>query len=113
MVNECLSTDPSYGTHFFQDLVESQIYSLAIHTDPAGAAPTAASAAAAATGAPADFLNWDFLHKSADRLSSVLPDTAAMPSLKVIDIANELGGQRLHLLMDGDKALAYFGDPSA
>ncbi len=111
--NEGLAPDPSYGTHFFQDLVESQIYSLAIHADPPGSGPSAPAAVAADTGAPADFLNWDFLLKSADRLSSVLPDSPPMPSLKVIDIANELGGQRLHLLMDGEKALAYFGDPGA
>jgi hypothetical protein len=110
--NEGLAPDPSYGTHFFQDLVESQIYSLAIHADPPGTGNGTAGAAAA-TGTPEDFLNWDFLQKSADRLSSVLPDSPAMPSLKVIDIANELGGQRLHLLMDGEKALAYFGDPGA
>src|SRR5690606_29336674 len=29
---EGMAPDPSYGTHFFQDLVESNIYSLAVHS---------------------------------------------------------------------------------
>jgi len=38
---EGLVPDPSYGTHFFQDLVESQIYSLALATSEVAAPPVA------------------------------------------------------------------------
>jgi len=37
------SSEPSYGTHFFQDLVETQIYPLAISAEE-----------------PEDYLNLDF-----------------------------------------------------
>ena len=93
-----LSPDPSYGTHFFQDLVESQIYSLAVHADgPSGTA--------------GEFLNWDFLNKAADQLRSLLPDAPASDCLKLIDVAAERSGQRVQLLMDGEKALAFFEMP--
>ncbi len=93
-----MAPDPSYGTHFFQDLVESQIYSLAVHAD----GPSNTSG---------EFLNWDFLHKSADRLANVLPESAGLTCLKLIDVAAERSGQRLQLLMDGEKALAFFEMP--
>ena len=31
-----ITPEPSYGTHFFQDLVESQIYPLAVYPDRTG-----------------------------------------------------------------------------
>ena len=93
-----MAPDPSYGTHFFQDLVESQIYSLAVHSDgPSGTA--------------GEFLNWDFLNQAGDHLRSVLPDAPASDCLKLIDVAAERGGQRVQLLMDGEKALAFFEMP--
>jgi Pyruvate phosphate dikinase, AMP/ATP-binding domain len=93
-----LSPDPSYGTHFFQDLVESQIYSLAVQAD-------------GPNHAAGEFLNWDFLNKSADHLASLLPEAPLMDCLKLIDVAAERSGQRLQLLMDGEKALAFFEMP--
>src|SRR5579859_749438 len=93
-----LAPDPSYGTHFFQDLVESQIYSLAVHVD-------------GPNSPPGEYLNWDFLRKATDRLPSLLPDAPAFPSLKLIDVAAERSGQRLQMLMDGEKALAFFEMP--
>jgi hypothetical protein len=93
-----MAPDPSYGTHFFQDLVESQIYSLAVHSDgPSGTA--------------GEFLNWDFLNQAGDHLRSVLPDAPASDCLKLIDVAAERGGPRVQLLMDGEKALAFFEMP--
>jgi hypothetical protein len=73
-----LAPDPSYGTHFFQDLVESGIYSLAIHTN-------------GTVGESSEYLNWDFLGRAKDRLNAVLPNQAP-----------------LACLMDGEKALAFF-----
>jgi hypothetical protein len=96
-----LAPDPSYGTHFFQDLVEAQINSLAVHTNPAGEAN--------ASGVVSDYLNWDFLHRAADQLQTVLPGAAAAQDcLKLVDVVAERGGQKLDVLMDGEKALAFF-----
>ncbi len=104
---EGLAPDPSYGTHFFQDLVEAQIYSLAIHTHaPNGAQPGASAESN-------DYLNWDFLTRSADQLGALLPGaTAPQHCLKVIDVVAERGGQRVNVLMDGAKALAFFAEKS-
>src|SRR5262249_36892554 len=46
-----ITPEPSYGTHFFQDLVEAQIYPLAVHPDE-----------------PGEFLNWAFLKESTNQL---------------------------------------------
>jgi hypothetical protein len=90
-----LAPDPSYGTHFFQDLVESGIYSLAIHTN-------------GAAGESGEYLNWDFLARAKDRLSAVLPGQAPLDCLKVIEVAAERQGQKVDVRMDGEKALAFF-----
>jgi hypothetical protein len=52
-----LTPDPSYGTHFFQDLVEAHIYPLAIFPDEAG-----------------DSLNEGMIKKAANRLRELLPN---------------------------------------
>jgi hypothetical protein len=87
--------DPSYGTHFFQDLVESNIYPLAVYPDQ-----------------PGEYLNRDFLRRAVNRLHEFLPpdeDTAAVAeAVTVIHIPSERGGQKLDIVMDGEKALAYF-----
>jgi hypothetical protein len=93
--SDSLAPDPSYGTHFFQDLVESQIYSLAVH-------------AGGPKGAADEYLNWDFLRQAGDRLAAVLPEAPGFACLKLIDVAAERSGQRVQLLMDGEKALAFF-----
>jgi hypothetical protein len=95
-----LAPDPSYGTHFFQDLVESQIYSLAVHThkQPSGSE---------------EFVNWEFLEKAADHLPSILPDAQSNPSLKLVRVPSERAGRHLEIWMDGEKALAFFAAPAA
>ena len=47
LTRQGLTLEPSYGTHFFQDLVEAQIYPLALYPDERG-----------------DFLNWTFLKEA-------------------------------------------------
>jgi hypothetical protein len=91
-----LAPDPSYGTHFFQDLVESQIYSLAVHThDQAGEA--------------GEFINWDFFARAADYLGAVLPEaTICSGCLKLVHVPSERDGQRLEIWMDGERALGFF-----
>ena len=83
--------DPSYGTHFFQDLVESNIYPLAIQPDEQD-----------------DFLNWGFLEKAKNVLTTLVPEAADLQDcLKVIHIPAEREGHRVEILMDGEQALAF------
>jgi hypothetical protein len=84
--------EPSYGTHFFQDLVEAQIYPLALCPDE-----------------PGDSLNRAFIEAAKDQLTHLLPDAAAYATcVKVIHVPTERAGNFLHIVMDGDRALAYF-----
>ncbi|MBI4771442.1 MAG: hypothetical protein HY784_13795, partial [Chloroflexi bacterium] len=84
--------DPSFGTHFFQDLVESQIYSLAVQPE-----------------AGDDFLNWSFLERAQNALTTILPGADGYREcLKVIPVSAEREGHQLEILMDGERALAYF-----
>src|SRR5215211_209975 len=85
------SSEPSYGTHFFQDLVESQIYPLAIHPEESG-----------------DHLNWEFIKKAENQIQKFIPEqTQASRCIKVIHIPTERPGYFLELIMDGQKALGY------
>ncbi|MEJ2747341.1 MAG: PEP/pyruvate-binding domain-containing protein [Anaerolineae bacterium] len=83
----------SYGTHFFQDLVESGIYSLPLHL-----------------GEGNGRFNWDFFRRSPNVLAALSPQDASLSDyIKVIDVAAAAGNLRLNVLMDGarDKAVAY------
>ncbi len=86
----------SYGTHFFQDLVEAGIHSLALHLG---------------SGRESGTFNWQFFAQAPNALAQLLPaDEALAPMLKVIDLdALPGGGRRLHVLMDGqhDEAIGY------
>lgn len=83
----------SYGTHFFQDLVEAGIHSLALHPGVGGAT-----------------FNWEFFDDGPNVLAELLPaDTSLAPYLKVIDLATIDGAGRLRVLMDGknEEAIGY------
>jgi hypothetical protein len=85
------SSEPSYGTHFFQDLVESQIYPLAVHPEESG-----------------DHLNWEFIKQSQNQLSEFIPEqTKASQCIKVIHIPAERPGYHMEIVMDGQKGLGY------
>ncbi|HSL30060.1 MAG TPA: PEP/pyruvate-binding domain-containing protein [Anaerolineales bacterium] len=85
------SAEPSYGTHFFQDLVESQIYPLAVYPEE-----------------PGDHLNLEFINKAQNQISQFIPEqTAASACIKVIHIPTERAGHHLDLVMDGQKGLGY------
>jgi hypothetical protein len=87
-----ITPEPSYGTHFFQDLVESQIYPLAVYPDQ-----------------PGDLLNEDFLSRAKNQLATLLPENAAYADcLKVINVPGERPNCTLEITMDGERALAYF-----
>ncbi len=84
----------SYGTHFFQDLVESGIYSLPLHLQKEGS-----------------WFNWEFLENAPNCLATLLPnDTEVAEFVHVVDItAVSSHAHRLNILMDGDsdRALGY------
>jgi hypothetical protein len=83
----------SYGTHFFQDLVESGIYSLPLHI-----------------GEGRGRFNWSFFRDSPNSLGEISPQDAHLdPVLRVIDLASATPNRRLRILMDSlnDKAVGY------
>jgi hypothetical protein len=85
------SAEPSYGTHFFQDLVETQIYPLAVYPDE-----------------PGDYFNWDFVKQSENQIQRFIPgQMSASQCVKVIHVPGERPGHSLELIMDGQKGLGY------
>jgi hypothetical protein len=86
------STEPSYGTHFFQDLAESQIFPLAISQDDSG-----------------ESLNVNFIRQADDQMPVLFPDLKeAACCIKVIHIPSERPGRLLEIGMDGKMAVGYF-----
>ncbi len=82
----------SYGTHFFQDLVESGIHSLPLILDGE------------------NYFDWAFFQDSPNLLEELSPHDAELsPYIRVIDVTAVTGGKYLHILMDGqqDKAIGY------
>jgi hypothetical protein len=83
--------EPSYGTHFFQDLVEAQIYPVAIYPGEGG-----------------DSLNTALLNNALNCLSDLLPDdTGYAGCVKLIHLPTEREGYKLELIMDGVQAIAF------
>ena len=84
----------SYGTHFFQDLVESGIHSLPIPLHVEGAS-----------------FNWRFFRLAPNSLAQLLPEDEKLSEyLQVIDLPQVTHGYRLEVLMDGannDEAIGY------
>jgi hypothetical protein len=85
------SSEPSYGTHFFQDLVETKIYPLAISQEE-----------------PGDSLNLDFIEQATDQMPKFFPEQSkASRCIKVIQIPAERPGCLLEIVMDGQQGLGY------
>lgn len=85
--------DLSFGTHFFQDLVESSIRYLPLYPDDPGAVFDEA-----------------FFRGAPDALAELAPDLAGLaPALRVIDVDKAAPGLRLRVVMDGDaeQAVGY------
>jgi hypothetical protein len=81
----------SYGTHFFQDLVEDGIYYLALYPDEGKTTTYSAS----------------FLGDAPNALASLVPRDAELARyLRVIRVADAAPGRALHLVMDGEAAEA-------
>ncbi len=91
--------DLSFGTHFFQDLVESSIRYLPLYPDDPG-------------------IRFDelFLNRSPSILPNLLPEYAHLGEvLRVIDVAAVTSGRLLRVLMnaDLDEAVGYVSSPRA
>ena len=83
----------SFGTHFFQDLVEAGIYPLSLYPDKDGI-----------------IFNSRFLRESGNVLGRLLPeDRSWEPWVKVIDVSESAGGGTLTVVMNGEveKAVGY------
>jgi hypothetical protein len=91
--------DLSFGTHFFQDLVESGIRYLPLYPDD-----------------PGTVFHETFLRDSDNMLPELLPDFGELADVvRVIDVASATGGKVVQVLMnaDLDEAIALFSDPVA
>ncbi len=87
----------SFGTHFFQDLVESGIRYLPLYPDDYGVV-----------------FNNEFLLTSQNVLADLLPDMAHLSDvIRVIDIPQSSHGQVMQILMNADssEAVAILGTP--
>ncbi len=84
------AAEASYGTHFFQDLVESGTYPLPIYPSEEGAQ-----------------FNFDFFRNSPNLLARVLPEHQALERyLRVIDLDQHPGAPRLEIVMNAHEAQA-------
>jgi pyruvate,water dikinase len=89
--------DLSFGTHFFQDLVEARIRYLALYPDEEGIV-----------------FNESFFLRSPNMLATLVPEYAYLAEVvKVIDVAQVADGHELHVVMDGEKdeALGFLATP--
>ncbi len=85
--------EPSFGTHFFQDLVEANIYPLAIYLDD-----------------PQAEFNRPFFYNTPNQLKRVLPEAQdCSETIRLIEVASFRRGSHLELIMDDEKgqAVAY------
>ena len=85
--------EPSFGTHFFQDLVEANIYPLAIYLDDDEVQ-----------------FNRSFFYESPNKLSAYLPEAnECAETIRLIEVASFRRAHHLELVMDDEKgqALAY------
>lgn len=86
--------EASFGTHFFQDLVESEIYPLAIYLEDPGVV-----------------FNRKFFYDTPNALLEYLPDGADLVnSLRLIEVASYRRGYHLELVMDNEsdgRTVAY------
>ncbi len=82
--------EPSFGTHFFQDLVEANIYPLGIYLDDEDAV-----------------FNRKFFYDTPNSLSKNFPSEAGLENcLKLIEVSAFRSGHHLDLVMDDEKGRA-------
>jgi len=88
--------DLSFGTHFFQDLVEAEIRYLPLYPDDGG------------------FLNMAFLHRAPNLLAAMLPEYERLAdTIRVVDVSSASQGRVLRVLMNSelDEAIAILAAP--
>jgi hypothetical protein len=93
IANGGATPEVSYGTHFFQDLVESNIYPLSVYPND-----------------PNVVFHWEFFEKAPNHLSALLPkDSHYADYIRVIDIPETSQGKFLRVLMNAEenRALGY------
>ncbi|MBM3295965.1 MAG: pyruvate, phosphate dikinase [Candidatus Aminicenantes bacterium] len=91
--------DVSFGTHFFQDLVESGIRYLPLYPDD-----------------PKVRFNDAFLQSAPNLIAQFLPENKRLAdAVRLIDVSRASNGKLLQVLMNADqeKAVAYFGEPGS
>jgi hypothetical protein len=87
--------EPSYGTHFFQDLVEAQIYPIALYPEQTG-----------------DLFRGDWMACAKNSLDEILPGVYnPRDCVKLVNIPREFEGRKMDLLMDGETAVAFLVEP--
>jgi hypothetical protein len=88
-----LPPEPSLGTHFFQDLLESQIYPLALQM-----------------GNPATLFKREFFDQAPNHLTEFLPDAAEFnSSLRLLRIEDAYPGNTMRVIMNDEigRAVAF------
>ena len=88
----------SFGTHFFQDLVESNIRYLPLYPDEESIV-----------------FNSDFLDNADNTLCEWIPEASSMSeTIRLIDVPAVTGGRILRVLLNADleRAIAYLTEPS-
>lgn len=91
--------DLSFGTHFFQDMVEAGIRYIPLYPEDDG-----------------NLFNRQFLMGAQNQLAALLPGYAHLRDvLRVIDVAQERGEELLKIVMNADQvaAMGYFSEPAA
>jgi hypothetical protein len=84
------TAEPSYGTHFFQDLIEQDIYPLSVPVGEEGAE-----------------LNTEFIRGAPNQLSELSPEDADFAdTIHVIDLPATAGGRTMTLVMDDEEEVA-------
>jgi hypothetical protein len=85
-----IAPEPSFGTHFFQDLVEANIYPLAIYLDDENVE-----------------FNRKFFYKTPNQLGKFLPDRGQLDRyLRLIDVKAIRPNHTIKLIMDDEKSRA-------
>jgi hypothetical protein len=85
-----LAPEPSFGTHFFQDLVEAEIYPLAVYLDDEDAV-----------------FNKEFFYNTPNRLEDIHPKEAGLSgTLRLIDVRDFRSGSLIELVMDNEQGRA-------
>jgi hypothetical protein len=88
--------EPSFGTHFFNDLVEANIVPLAIDPDSSGTV-----------------FREEFFHQCPNALVSLDPELQRDGIARVIHVPSCTQGQYLQVYLDGDeqKGVGFLGYP--